>query len=916
MARYYLIGLILSLAGIALGYLLLPSMDTLALIYLRDHDYGRALELMEGQLEEHTDLSPPSVLILANLYQLNGKVDQAILVLEKHLVRYPRDLDGRKELGKLYQYAQRESDYLANLEEIHRLQPSLEVLQQLSNLHDFSGNSEKQIPILKEIIQRHPHHVGGYRDLAKVFMAEGEFQKVVDTLRDMKSRHRRELDGKSLKMLVYSLLKLGHKEEALDEARSWLNGQVDESTAEMIGELLQQGESAELAWSWVEELRRRLPTSDRVLIQWGRIAAISGRQKLALPLLSDRLRQKRLSATGVALLAELSVKSNRFGQAIRVMTILPEGERPVWLQRLVGEQAVLSAGPFSSRLVLESLDRPFLLGHPVLAAELLLHAGVRADELNSWLELGRKGELEPEWRLRLASLFLKLGRWREGGEILMAMAREPQHPPPEVFRELARYFIQIDDTQGGLVFFDQVGQTIKTDALAAARILLLAGVAGRQQDCIAWIQARSQLAHAFLDDLVHRALDSGQLVLAREVLTRLDPLPPDFSTTSTPSPPTREALERTILWARLNRAEGQTMTALRRLQPVRRYLDANGKNFYEELVMATWRDKQPVRQEVLAILKEHLGPPAQQLPPDLRREYGRLALEVGERNMGLRAFLDAAETVAVDSPEMAQLLYILGPRPDPFAMDWLLQRARRADDSSLPAWVTILSGVGAAPQAVALAELRNRGPGQHPALTEALLRALTSTKTTSRVEELIVAEAAVPSSTSRLHSLATIAEENNLHKVAKNIYQNIIKLDPDDEKALKRLGYMAFYSGEWEQVVAFLGRYLGHHDDNHEPYFYLAEVYRSLGMVEKAKPFYLKALDKIASLQHPPFSIRVTQTRIWERIGRWSEALKGYGALMREQPGDAKLKADYVELLLIRGMTREADQVLRLAGVR
>ncbi|HIJ84959.1 MAG TPA: hypothetical protein HPQ00_12260, partial [Magnetococcales bacterium] len=49
MFRYYLMGIVLSLAGIGLGYLLLPSMETLALMHLRDQDYAKALGFFERQ---------------------------------------------------------------------------------------------------------------------------------------------------------------------------------------------------------------------------------------------------------------------------------------------------------------------------------------------------------------------------------------------------------------------------------------------------------------------------------------------------------------------------------------------------------------------------------------------------------------------------------------------------------------------------------------------------------------------------------------------------------------------------------------------------------------------------------------------------------------------------------------------------
>ncbi|MBF0349377.1 MAG: tetratricopeptide repeat protein, partial [Magnetococcales bacterium] len=188
MVRYYILGVVLSLIGISLGYLLLPSVETLALMNLRDQDYATALALFERQLEGEGRLPDSAILPLSNLYLQNGQVEQAIDVLEGFLKKNPDHLEARKELGKLYQYAQRPMDYLENLEVLHRLEPTMEVLQQLANLYSYSANIKKQMQILEEMQKRYPRHVGGYRDLARLLMSAGEFERTVAVLMEFKGR--------------------------------------------------------------------------------------------------------------------------------------------------------------------------------------------------------------------------------------------------------------------------------------------------------------------------------------------------------------------------------------------------------------------------------------------------------------------------------------------------------------------------------------------------------------------------------------------------------------------------------------------------------------------------------------------------------------------------------------------------------
>jgi len=791
------------------------------------------------------------------------------------------------------------------------LDPTVEVLQQLSNLYSFSANPTKQTQILEEMLKRYPEQVGGYRDLARLLMSGGQYARTVDVLLALKSRIPKGLDPENMQMLVYALLNLGRKDDALFEARDWLSRQRGSRSSAMVTELLQQGGSPELAWLWVEDLRGLMPHSMEVLLQWGQVALATGRGEVVFPILETALRRGELPQAGVALFSEVAVSLRQFGKAIKVMATLPEGERPQWLQQSLAEGIVANGGGFVARAALPLLENRFLESYPVLAAELHLRAGSSLEEFQRWLQRGRVATLEPEWRLRLASLLMRIGRLEEGGERLMAMAQDPKIPDA-VFRELAEYFIQAKNVNGGLEFFEKIKKIRAGDRIEEARAILLVSHGGREDECMAWLAQRPTLANGFLTDAASRALDTRQLRLAQLALDRLMVQPMDDSLNMLG----REGRGRVLLLARLDLADHQAMAALQKLKPIQYLLDESENRFYEEVVIASWRARQPVRTEVMNILQSRLNAPWQVVNAESRRQYGMLAIEAGEKGMGIKAFLDAAAEAPPDSQEVAQLMYILGPRPEKTALDWLEGRANKANERDLAGWVEILVSVGAARQAVFLAGPRLSDPGKNPALVDAFLRALSWIGDEKRMEEILEKEMQATQSVARLQELAQLAEEKNLPKIAGRIYQKILKEDFNDEKALKRLGYMAFYAGEWENVVGYLGRYLARHDDTYEPFFYLAEVYRSLGMVEKAKPFYLKALAKVEKIQDPPFSVRVAWTRMYQRVGRWPEALKGYEKLMREQPDDSRLKADYVELLLARGMSREAENVLRFAGVR
>ena len=87
------------------------------------------------------------------------------------------------------------------------------------------------------------------------------------------------------------------------------------------------------------------------------------------------------------------------------------------------------------------------------------------------------------------------------------------------------------------------------------------------------------------------------------------------------------------------------------------------------------------------------------VPAAVRRDIASRSLAEGERPLAESILLDLAENASPESPDVQQLLFLWGPRPQPSALDWLAARARRHRASA--------RGVAAAPD-----QRRRASPGR------------------------------------------------------------------------------------------------------------------------------------------------------------------------------------------------------------
>ncbi|MGB1539399.1 MAG: tetratricopeptide repeat protein, partial [Rickettsiales bacterium] len=148
--KEYLLAALLTAAGAAGGYWLLPEEADVARMAVRDYNYTAPKQHYDSELEKGKD-DVETVQQLVRINTNTGDVDRAIEVLETYVKEHPEDDKALKQLGELYQFAQRYEDYMAILEARAKEHESPVVLQEMAQLYNFFQQKDKQKDALNRL---------------------------------------------------------------------------------------------------------------------------------------------------------------------------------------------------------------------------------------------------------------------------------------------------------------------------------------------------------------------------------------------------------------------------------------------------------------------------------------------------------------------------------------------------------------------------------------------------------------------------------------------------------------------------------------------------------------------------------------------------------------------------------------------
>jgi tetratricopeptide (TPR) repeat protein/lipopolysaccharide biosynthesis regulator YciM len=508
----------------------------------------------------------------------------------------------------------------------------------------------------------------------------------------------------------------------------------------------------------------------------------------------------------------------------------------------------------------------------------------------------------PTARLRLAQAALAAGR--AGEALAAARGLRAQGGPAEI----------------ETLYRDAMFAAARTDPAARAelrdywRARLADGTAGpetREEALYALIEARDW--DTVLPDLARRAREApaqwlGAFVTASAEARRVEGAVPVLLDVARRADLPR-AIRAEALFALVERTPAATH--LPALERAAAEFGGEWQDAYEAALERLGR-----RDALRALVARRAADPA--LPADTRRALAFRLLDLGDKPAALGVFQRLAEGGRATAADAQQVLFLMGPRPIPAQLDWIEAQARAAAGPGRVEWARALLDAGAPRRAAFVLEAEAAIPGRiggtaSVLAAEAYLAAGTPADRAAlvRILEARIPREGEPANARRLGEIAFAAGRAGLARAA---YSRLFLLDPAQRDAQRQLGLFAFADGDFERARTLLARFLAGapsaEPTDWEAHYYLGESHYRLRDRAAAREQHALALAAVEKLAQAPFAARVAQAYLYHRLGRAEESVTLYARLVREQPQNRDLRADYAGVLLELGRTAAARSVL------
>ncbi len=318
------------------------------------------------------------------------------------------------------------------------------------------------------------------------------------------------------------------------------------------------------------------------------------------------------------------------------------------------------------------------------------------------------------------------------------------------------------------------------------------------------------------------------------------------------------------------------------------------------------------KKELLALLRQRLRDPG--LNEKEKRELAYRALELGDKLVAERIFMNLAANESAQSPDVSQLLYIWGPRPEPFGVQWVEERARQAKGKERLAWLERLLDIGATEQVLKMGQQDLVALGYSGEPVEFQMDILQREEDYPRLRLILTRAIEESQDAAQLRRYIRRADQVGFTDLALVASRRLLEIDPDDPDMLRRLGLLAYQEERWDDAYELLGRYLKHSEGDYEANFFYAELLTRKQKTLLAIPYYRRVVQILE--REPKLDMRkaVVRAQSLYRVGEHDRALLAFRELLGAHPENRELRADFATVLLEIGEIDQAGEVLAAGG--
>jgi predicted Zn-dependent protease len=143
-------------------------------------------------------------------------------------------------------------------------------------------------------------------------------------------------------------------------------------------------------------------------------------------------------------------------------------------------------------------------------------------------------------------------------------------------------------------------------------------------------------------------------------------------------------------------------------------------------------------------------------------------------------------------------------------------------------------------------------------------------------------------------------------------FHRLLEAAPDDKEALRWAGSLEFAAGRQREAKGYLARYLQLGMGDFESHFYYGEILLGDGDRANSRKHFEASLRLAEQAPAKDVFARSVRAQALDRLGRTQEAIAQLAALLREQPDDKNIRADYAAVLLRAKRYEDAGRVLSI----
>lgn len=889
---YYIWVIIVTALGLALSYFIIPHSKEIALMKLENRHYEESLALYEKQWEEGND-SLSVVIPLSSIYLHFGDIDKAIILMEKFIADHPKQVQGRKQLGMLYIYAHQQNNYIRIQEEIYALEPSVETLDKLILAYRDHEKYDDMQRVLEEKQRHFRLTAEDTSQLAYLYASKEQYGLALSTLDNLDNirMHHIPLDV----MTFAANLWTDHKQN--EKALDFINRYTKENGKEVAVHFASLLDYKGYPEEGIALLNRHIPdTSERAqyINTLSQLQMSAGQNKKAFTELKDFYSQ----TTDDQVLDTLIVLAMSQQDTKLLIDIIDHHKLDYLsdetLFDLLEYTIDLKEPELYNKLyanLRESRTRQYSLASKMMT---LVRNGRISQSNVSWIR-GNMPEEYPQ-QLMLARFSHKAGLNQLTDDILSRVDSDIITPGRAL--KITKLYLDIRKPAQGMkkietLLPDDIAEKRSGDLVTA---WLLLNTANKDTESVLnWIHRNDQKNALILEEIFHTSVAYQQPEISLESAKKLYEIKPVslyklfYATALIENKRYEEALPI------LHEIKEQNTTRMR----------------LAYLTSLTYILKQPVIPEIRTQARDMLqhALASAELSPGDKREIAYIMTEQGLNREAQEIFFALAQEAPAGSNDVEQIVFMWDNRIPPAGVNWIKERAMATSDPKAQAtWLSYLANAGRYRDVIGL---YNSGKIDRSSrdIQKIRTQALYDQKRFAELRKILQEDIPTTKDPKHLADISSMALDIEEPVLAEQGFKRLLAMNVNDDNIYYSLGVINYERGRYSTAQQYFDRYLAKNKGDYLLHHYYGEILVRDRKYGAAEDHFEKSLAKINGLKYQNIPARITKTYVLFRLKKDQEAIKTLNDLIKEQPEDKTMRANFIHLLIDSGYDEEAAKI-------